>query len=101
MKSRSSQCHDPPLNLQKTLGCKCHDPTLEFDRSCSVHEEFAAEEKLNNAEVEKEEENEFLCEKKKKNYSFRKSAIYMQHLLLLFLTFLRVHEYIYIYTYPN
>ena len=64
-------------------------------------EEFAAEEKLNNAEVEKEEENEFLCEKKKKNYSFRKSAICMQHLLLLFLTFLRVHEYIYIYTYPN
>jgi hypothetical protein len=53
----------------------------------ATSEEFAAEEKLNNAEVEKEEENEFLCEKKKKNYSFRKSAICMQHLLLLFLTF--------------
>jgi hypothetical protein len=29
-------------------------------------EEFAAEEKLKNAEVEKEEENEFLCEKRRR-----------------------------------
>jgi hypothetical protein len=83
------ECNIPLINQRRIF-------TLSLD-----FEEFAAEEKLNNAEVEKEEENEFLCEKKKKNYSFRKSAICMQHLLLLFLTFLRVHEYIYIYTYPN
>jgi hypothetical protein len=71
--------------------------SLNLTGSPFVFEEFAAEEKLNNAEVEKEEENEFLCEKKKKNYSFRKSAICMQHLLLFFLLF---SEYMntYIYT---
>ena len=64
-------------------------------------EEFSAEEKLNNAEVEKEEENEFLCEKEEELHVLENlqsaCGIYFSLFFLLFSQYMNT----YIYTYPN